>query len=139
MCVGVKAGRQGQLPKGSLTLDRSSTGATLYMEPEPAVRLNNAEARLAGQEADEEDAILFHLSSMVADEADTLHQVSLYLWTHPCQSGRIRFNMVHTNILAIQFSRLFAEQLGLHVLMFDRSVFILCCFDLGFGLVRCKA
>ena len=76
LCIGVKAGRQGGLPKGSLTLDRSSTGATLYMEPEPAVGLNNAEARLTGQEADEEDSILSHLSSLVADDSDTLHQVS---------------------------------------------------------------
>lgn len=76
LCIGVKAGRQGELPKGSLTLDRSSTGATLYMEPEPAVGLNNAEARLTGQEADEEDSILSHLSSLIADDSDTLQQVS---------------------------------------------------------------
>ncbi|KAK9833029.1 hypothetical protein WJX74_004733 [Apatococcus lobatus] len=75
LCVGVKAGRQGELPKGSLTLDRSSTGATLYMEPEPAVGLNNAEARLAGQESDEQDAILSRLSVLVADDADTLDQI----------------------------------------------------------------
>ena len=77
LCVGVKAGRQGELPKGSLTLDRSSTGATLYMEPEPAVAMNNAEARLAGQEAREEAAILNRLSSLVAADADAIHKVRL--------------------------------------------------------------
>ena len=77
LCVGVKAGRQGQLPKSSLTLDRSSTGGTLYMEPEPAVGLNNSEARLAGQEVQEEYAVLSHLSKLVEKDAGALLEVSL--------------------------------------------------------------
>lgn len=33
MCVAVKVGRQSELPKGSVLLDQSSTGATVFMEP----------------------------------------------------------------------------------------------------------
>jgi len=37
----------------------------VYMEPEPVVTLNNAEAMLRGQEQEEEQAILAGLSQMV--------------------------------------------------------------------------
>ena len=37
----------------------------MYMEPEPVVTLNNAEAMLRGQEQEEEQAILAGLSQMV--------------------------------------------------------------------------
>ncbi len=45
------------------------------MEPEPAVGLNNAEARLAGQEEQEEYAVLSRLSDLVARHADALLEV----------------------------------------------------------------
>ncbi len=56
---------QSQLPKGSVTLAVSASGSTVYMEPEPVVTLNNAEAMLRGQEQEEEQAILAGLSQMV--------------------------------------------------------------------------
>ncbi|KAL0040772.1 hypothetical protein WJX79_005089 [Trebouxia sp. C0005] len=65
LCVPVKAGRQSQLPKGSVTLAVSASKSTVYMEPEPVVTLNNAEAMLRGQEQEEEQAILAGLSQMV--------------------------------------------------------------------------
>jgi dsDNA-specific endonuclease/ATPase MutS2 len=34
LCIPVRAGRQGELPKGSVSLAISSTGNTLYMEPQ---------------------------------------------------------------------------------------------------------
>ncbi len=37
-------------------------GSTLYMEPEPVVQLNNAEARLGAAQEEEEAAILLRLS-----------------------------------------------------------------------------
>ena len=56
---------QGELPRGSVTLDTSVSGNTVYMEPQPVVALNNAEALLAGQEQEEELAILAELSLQV--------------------------------------------------------------------------
>ena len=41
-------------------------GSTLYIEPEPVVALNNAEARLAAAKEEEEAAILLALSHQVA-------------------------------------------------------------------------
>ncbi len=42
------------------------SGATLYVEPEAVVALNNAEARLAATQGEEEDALLLSLSRQVA-------------------------------------------------------------------------
>ena len=56
---------QSQLPKGSVTLAVSASRSTVYMEPEPVVGLNNAEAMLRGQEQEEEETILAGLSQMV--------------------------------------------------------------------------
>ncbi|EIE19595.1 P-loop containing nucleoside triphosphate hydrolase protein [Coccomyxa subellipsoidea C-169] len=75
LCVALKAGRQSDLPKGSVTLATSSTGATFYMDPAPTVPLNNAEAVLAAQEREEVARILAHLSAAVADNAARIWQV----------------------------------------------------------------
>ena len=50
LCVPVRQGRQGELPRGSVALATSASGSTIYMEPQPAVALNNAEMALAGRE-----------------------------------------------------------------------------------------
>ncbi|KAG2444396.1 hypothetical protein HXX76_001149 [Chlamydomonas incerta] len=71
-CVGVRAGRQGELPKGSVRLGQSSTGATLYLEPKPAVELNNAEALLAEREEGEVLRVLSMLSTLLAKRAPQL-------------------------------------------------------------------
>lgn len=34
LCIPVRRGRQGELPKGSVTLAASESGNTLYMEPQ---------------------------------------------------------------------------------------------------------
>ena len=75
LCVAVKAGRQGDLPKGSLNLATSGTGSTFYMDPAPTVPLNNAEALLAGEEAAEEARVLAALSGAVAERAGRIRQV----------------------------------------------------------------
>ena len=132
LCVAVKAGRQSDLPKGSMTLATSSTGllpsgncagvcnallqrqsqlcrlgnsavslaaacneatsgagcimrsslmlsagSTIYMDPEPTVALNNAEAMLSGQEDEEEARILAALSALVAAQSARIWDVSL--------------------------------------------------------------
>ena len=48
-----------------MRLGSSTSGATAYMEPAPLVALNNTEAALAEQEAEEEAAVLRRLSYMV--------------------------------------------------------------------------
>ncbi len=60
-----QAGRQGELPKGSVRLGASSTGATLYIEPAPCVPLNNAEVLLSEREEQEVARVLGLLSSLV--------------------------------------------------------------------------
>eukprot|EP00891_Asterochloris_glomerata_P003959 jgi/Astpho2/3959/e_gw1.00063.256.1_t len=72
-CVSVKRGQQGELPRGSVTLDTSVSGNTVYMEPQPVVALNNAEALLAGQEQEEELAILADLSRQVSTAKTFAH------------------------------------------------------------------
>ena len=34
LCIPVRRGRQGELPKGSVTLGASESGSTLYVEPQ---------------------------------------------------------------------------------------------------------
>ncbi|KAL3147779.1 hypothetical protein ABBQ32_002512 [Trebouxia sp. C0010 RCD-2024] len=75
LCVPVKAGRQGQLPKGSVSLAVSASGSTIYMEPEPVVGLNNAEAMLRAQEQEEEESILAELSRMVKESTMSLQHI----------------------------------------------------------------
>lgn len=66
---------QGQLPKGSVSLAVSASGSTIYMEPEPVVALNNAEAMLRAQEQEEEESILAELSRMVKESTMSLQHI----------------------------------------------------------------
>lgn len=65
LCIPVRAGRQSDLPRGSVALATSASGSTIYMEPAPLVPLNNAEAQLGAVEKEEEDRILGELTAMV--------------------------------------------------------------------------
>jgi len=73
LCIPVLAARRGgHLPKGSVTLAASGSGATLYVEPAPLVPLNNAAAAArAGVEA-AEAAVLARLSAEIGGEAPAL-------------------------------------------------------------------
>lgn len=51
--------------RGSVTLSTSASGQTSYVEPEPAIHLNNAIAALKSQEKDLENAILTQITSKV--------------------------------------------------------------------------
>ena len=66
---------QSQLPKGSVSLAVSASGSTVYMEPEPVVALNNAEAMLRAQEQEEEESILAELSLMVKQSTVSLQRM----------------------------------------------------------------
>lgn len=63
---------QGRLPKGSVRLGTSQTGATLYVEPQPLLALNNGEALAAEAEADEETRVLLLLSRLLGERAPPL-------------------------------------------------------------------
>ena len=76
LCVPVRANRQSEIPKGSMRLAQSTSGATLYVEPAPIVPLNNSEARLSDAVAAEEARVLQRLSRTVAKHAAVVSQVS---------------------------------------------------------------
>ncbi|GAX74806.1 hypothetical protein CEUSTIGMA_g2253.t1 [Chlamydomonas eustigma] len=61
-CISIKAGRSGDLPRGSVKVGQSQSGATHYYEPAPAISLNNAEALLEEAEKVEEQAVLERLT-----------------------------------------------------------------------------
>lgn len=67
LCVAVRAARQGELPRGSVSLASSASGSTLYMEPAPVIPLNNAETLLRGKVEQEEGRILTELSQLVGE------------------------------------------------------------------------
>ena len=75
LCVSVKAGRQGELPRGSVKMGTSRTGATIYMEPATLLELNNAVTRLQAQEEEAEHAVLTRLTHLLAKESTYLSQV----------------------------------------------------------------
>ena len=71
-CVAVRSNRRSELPKGSVKLGASSSGATVYMEPAPAVELNNREIELAAREEEQETLVLAGLSALLASRAQQL-------------------------------------------------------------------
>ncbi|KAI8474386.1 MAG: hypothetical protein J3K34DRAFT_139599, partial [Monoraphidium minutum] len=71
-CVAVRSNRRSELPKGSVKLGASSSGATVYLEPAPAVELNNMETELAGREGEQEAAVMAQLSALLARRAPQL-------------------------------------------------------------------
>ena len=67
LCVPVRTARKGDLPKGSVTLATSASGATSYCEPTPLVALNNDAASTAAAVADAEAAVLAALSDVLRE------------------------------------------------------------------------
>lgn len=74
-CVPVKAGRNGELPKGSVTLAMSGSGNTMYIEPEPLIPLNNKEIELSTAEIEEEEKILEETTKLIVHHATMLRKV----------------------------------------------------------------
>lgn len=69
-CLPVKAEHRGQV--AGMIHDQSSTGSTLFIEPMVIIKLNNDLRELELQEAKEIEVILAKLSTLVADEGETL-------------------------------------------------------------------
>lgn len=74
-CIPIKAGRNGELPDGSVTLGTSGSGSTMYTEPAPLVPLNNVEIQLTEEEKAEEEKILESLSQMIRSQSGVLKQI----------------------------------------------------------------
>ena len=81
---------QSQLPKASMNLATSASGSTVYMEPEPVVTLNNAEAMLRAQEQEEEEFILAELSQMVKQSTMSLQRLMKAVTALDIASARAR-------------------------------------------------
>lgn len=69
-CIPVKAEYKSQVP--GMVHDQSSTGSTLFIEPQSVVNLNNELRELELQERDEIIKILEGLSARVAAQAETI-------------------------------------------------------------------
>lgn len=74
-CIPVKAGRNGELPKGSVVLATSGSKSTMYMEPEPLIPLNNAETYFSEAEKREENSILEELSKLIAKNSGKITRI----------------------------------------------------------------
>ncbi|KAK9809345.1 hypothetical protein WJX73_007359 [Symbiochloris irregularis] len=90
LCVPVRSARQGEVPKGSMRLGASTSGATLYLEPAPLVALNNAEARLADAVEAEEGRVLQYLTKTVAKHARVIGKVLTTLTSLDIVAARAR-------------------------------------------------
>ena len=94
LCVPVRTARQSEVPKGSMRLGQSTSGATLYMEPAPIVPFNNAEARLSDAVAAEESRVLRRLTRAVAKHGVIIHKVVEQTHVHrrACPSLKLSIN-----------------------------------------------
>jgi len=76
-CIPVKAEHRSQVP--GMIHDQSSTGSTLFVEPMAVVKLNNDLRELELQEEKEIEVILAHLSGLVAENSEEVHNDILLL------------------------------------------------------------
>lgn len=73
-CLPVRAGNRSKIP--GILHDKSSTGSTLFIEPQSVVSLNNDLRELELQEKKEIERILASLSAFCSEHSDTLYRDS---------------------------------------------------------------
>ena len=69
-CLPVKAEHKAHV--SGMVHDQSATGSTLFIEPMAVVNMNNQLRELQLQEKEEIEKVLAHLSSLVAEQAETI-------------------------------------------------------------------
>ena len=89
LCVPVKRGMSGLVP-GSVVLDSSFSGATLFVEPPEGTKLNNLSAALDARHEELEKAILEALSRQVRDGAAALRRCIAAVLALDCACARAR-------------------------------------------------
>jgi DNA mismatch repair protein MutS2 len=115
LCIPIKAGRQSDLPRGSLALATSGSGGTVYMEPEPLISLNNNDATLTAAEQEEEERILTLLSKSIADHSNQISTILSAIATLDLAFARAR----HAAWMGSESPRLVSikDESSLHSLM----------------------
>lgn len=88
--IPVKAPQKDQVP--GIVQDTSTSGATLYIEPEAIVNLNNQLRQLLRQEQAEEEAVRQELSRQVAEVKPDLEQLLVIVTVVDLATARARYN-----------------------------------------------
>lgn len=110
LCVPVKAGRQTELPSGSVVLASSASKNTVYVEPTEMIPLNNDESRLSSEQLEEEERILSGISKLVAKNARPIRRLLRAIenldlacararhaaWLHGIEPRLINIDNMHT-------------------------------------------
>ena len=88
--LAVKAGAGSQLP--GLVHDRSASGSTVFIEPQPVIALGNRLRQLEGEERDAERVVLQELSALVAEEVPALEHLQQVLVHLDLAVARARYS-----------------------------------------------
>lgn len=88
--IPVKVAQKDSIP--GIVQDTSMSGATLYIEPQAIVSLNNQLRQLLGQEQAEEEAIRQRLSQQVAEVNPDLEQLLAVITTLDLATARARYS-----------------------------------------------
>ena len=131
LCIPIKAGRQSELPVGSVVLATSSSKSTVYMEPAEMIPLNNTEAALSAEQSEEEERILLEISSHFARNAGPIRRLLRAVENLDLAAARARHgNWVHGIIPNLQdisskgpdINALVHLQSVLHPLLLERTL-----------------
>jgi DNA mismatch repair protein MutS2 len=85
----VKAGAAAQLP--GLVHDSSSSGSTVFLEPQAVIPLGNRIRELEGEERELEEAVLRELSALVGEQSEALQHLQAVLLRLEAALARARY------------------------------------------------
>jgi DNA mismatch repair protein MutS2 len=87
--LAVKAGAAAQLP--GLVHDSSSSGSTVFLEPQAVIPLGNRIRELEGEERELEEAVLRELSALVGEQSEALQHLQAVLLRLEAALARARY------------------------------------------------
>jgi DNA mismatch repair protein MutS2 len=87
--LAVKAGAAAQLP--GLVHDSSSSGSTVFLEPQAVIPLGNRIRELEGEERELEEAVLRELSALVGEQSEALQHLQDVLLRLEAALARARY------------------------------------------------